>query len=130
MPVTIYESAARAGVSSSTIARVLRGDVRESRPCGAATARLVRQLANEMGYRPNLLPARAFSRGQTHDLGLLCSKIVNSLVCSLPRHGYHLALFPVDLSRDREEVIVYAATEHVLSRGHRYVLRFMHECEV
>jgi LacI family transcriptional regulator len=68
--VTIYEIAKRAGVSSTTVARVLRGDVRESYRKGAETARRVRAIAKEMGYRPNLR-ARAFSRRRTRSVGLV-----------------------------------------------------------
>jgi len=64
MSVTIYEIAERAGVSSSTVARVLRGDVKETQQRSLKNATRIRRIANEMGYRPNRL-ARAFSRGRT-----------------------------------------------------------------
>jgi LacI family transcriptional regulator len=116
MSVTIYEIAERAGVSSSTVARILRGDVRESQRRSAANAQRIRDLANEMGYRPNLR-ARAFSRGRTHGIGLLYTDdawifegvntaVVNSLVRSLQREGYHLVFCPVDESSSWEEVVL------------------------
>ena len=116
MSVTIYEIAERAGVSSSTVARILRGDVRESHRRSAATAQRIRQLATEMGYRPNLR-ARAFSRGRTHGIGLLYTddawifegvntEVVNSLVRSLQREGYHLVFCPVDESGSWEEIVL------------------------
>lgn len=116
MSVTIYEIAERAGVSSSTVARVLRGDVRESQIRGVATAHRVRQLATEMGYRPNLR-ARAFSRGRTHGIGLLYTddawvfegvnmEVVNSLIRSLRCEGYHLVFCPVDESGSWEETVL------------------------
>lgn len=116
MSVTIYEIAERAGVSSSTVARILRGDVRESHRRSAATAQRIRQLASEMGYRPNLR-ARAFSRGRTHGIGLLYTddawifegvntEVVNSLVRSLKREGYHLVFCPVDESGSWEEIVL------------------------
>ena len=69
MSVTIYEIAERAGVSSSTVARILRGDVR-NRIGGASKRPRESGARHEMGYRPNLR-ARAFSRGRTHGIGLL-----------------------------------------------------------
>src|SRR3972149_4920323 len=114
MSVTIYEIAERAGVSSSTVARILRGDVQGARRRSAATAQRIRRLAREMGYRPNVR-ARAFSRGRTHGIGLLYTddawifegvntEVVNSLVRSLQREGYHLVFCPVDQSGSWGEI--------------------------
>jgi LacI family transcriptional regulator len=116
MSVTIYEIAERAGVSSSTVARILRGDVKESHRRSVETARRIRRIANEMGYRPNLR-ARAFSRGRTHGIGLLYTddawifegmntEVVNSLVRSLQRAGYHLVFAPIDDSGSWEEIVL------------------------
>src|SRR3990172_11878636 len=116
MSVTIYEIAERAGVSSSTVARILRGDVRGSHRRSAATAERIQQLAREMGYRPNLR-ARAFSRGRTHGIGLLYTddawifegvntEVVNSLVRSLQREGYHLVFAPIDETGSWEEIVL------------------------
>jgi DNA-binding LacI/PurR family transcriptional regulator len=116
MPVTIYEIAERAGVSSSTVARVLRGDVKESHRRSAETAERIRRLASEMGYRTNLR-ARAFSRGRTHGIGLLYTddawifegmntQVVNSLVRSLQKAGYHLVFAPIDSSGSWEEIVL------------------------
>jgi LacI family transcriptional regulator len=116
MSVTIYEIAERAGVSSSTVARILRGDVKESHRRSVETAQRIRRIANEMGYRPNLR-ARAFSRGRTHGIGLLYTddawifegmntEVVNSLVRSLQRAGYHLVFAPIDDSGSWEEIVL------------------------
>jgi LacI family transcriptional regulator len=116
MSVTIYEIAERAGVSSSTVARILRGDVKESHRRSVETAKRIRRLASEMGYRPNLR-ARAFSRGRTHGIGLLYTddawifegmntEVVNSLVRALQRAGYHLVFAPIDESGAWEEIVL------------------------
>ena len=116
MSVTIYEIAERAGVSSSTVARILRGDVRKSHRRSAETAERIRQLAPEMGYRPNLR-ARAFSRGRTRGIGLLYTddawifegvntEVVNSLVRSLQHEGHHLVFCPIDDSGAWEEIVL------------------------
>ena len=116
MSVTIYEIAKQAGVSSSTVARILRGDVRESQVRSVATAKRIRKIANELGYRPNVL-ARAFSRGRTHEIGLLYTDdawvfegvntdVVNSLIRSLRCAGYHLVFCPVDESGSWEDIVL------------------------
>jgi LacI family transcriptional regulator len=116
MSVTIYEIAERAGVSSSTVARILRGEVKESHRRSVETARRIRSIALEMGYRPNLR-ARAFSRGRTHGIGLLYTddawifegmntKVVASLVRALQRNGYHLVFAPIDDSGSWEEIVL------------------------
>src|SRR5689334_16799479 len=116
MPVTIYEIAALAGVSSSTVARILRGDVKESHRRSAETAKRIRRLAREMGYRPNLR-ARAFSRGRTHGIGLLYTddkwifegmntEVVHSLVRAVQRSKYHLVFAPIDSSGAWEEIVL------------------------
>jgi LacI family transcriptional regulator len=116
MSVTIYEIAERAGVSSSTVARILRGEVKESQRRGAKTAHRIRTLAKEMGYRPNLR-ARAFSRGCTHGIGLLYTdgtwifdgmnaEVVKSLVRALQCAGFHLVFAPVDESGKWEEIVL------------------------
>src|SRR3954466_2301517 len=116
MSVTNYEIAERAGVSSSTVARILRGDVKESDPLLAETAKLIRRLATEMGYRPRLR-ARAFSRGRTHGIGLLYTddawifegmntQVVNSLVRAVQRSKYHLVFAPIDATGSWEEIVL------------------------
>jgi DNA-binding LacI/PurR family transcriptional regulator len=116
MSVTIYEIAKQAGVSSSTVARALRGDVRETQVRSALTAKKIRRIAAELGYRTNVV-ARAFSRGRTHGIGLLYTddawlfegvnmNVVNSLIRSLHGQGYHLVLCPVDESGSWERVVL------------------------
>src|SRR6476646_717774 len=116
MAVTIYEIAELAGVSSSTVARILRGDVKGSHRRSAETAKRIRTLATEMGYRPNLR-ARAFSRGRTHGIGLLYTddawifegmntQVVGSLVRALQRSNYHLVFAPIDATSSWEEIVL------------------------
>jgi LacI family transcriptional regulator len=116
MSVTIYQIAELAGVSSSTVARVLRGDDRKSYRRSAETAERIRQLAREMGYRPNLR-ARAFSRGRTHGVGLLYTddawifegvntEVVNSLVRTLQYRGHHVVFCPIDEGGAWQEIVL------------------------
>ncbi len=115
MPVTIYEVAERAGVSSSTVARIMRGDVKEVQERSAETANRVRRIAKELGYRTNRR-ARALSRGVTHGIGLLYSsdrwlfegvntQVINSLVGALQEDGYHLVFVPLGGNDGWEDII-------------------------
>src|SRR5688500_3501649 len=53
MPVTIELIAQRAGVSPSTVARVLRGDVKGAQARSARKVSEIRRISEELGYRPN-----------------------------------------------------------------------------
>jgi DNA-binding LacI/PurR family transcriptional regulator len=61
--VTIEQIAARAGVSPGTVSRVLNGRNKENRAAIAARARRIRDIALDMGYRPNVA-ARSMLTGR------------------------------------------------------------------
>jgi DNA-binding LacI/PurR family transcriptional regulator len=69
---TINDVAARAGVSISTVSRVMRqgGDVSDS------TRERVQRVVDELGYRPSAI-ARALVSGETRVLALLVSDLSN-----------------------------------------------------
>ena len=115
-PATIYDIAREAGVSSSTVARVLRGDTKGDRKDSAERAARIRQIADNLGYRPNLR-ARAFSEQRTKGVGLLYTddawvfegvndKVLQGLVRELRKHDHHLLLVPVDAGGDWEELLL------------------------
>jgi len=66
MPITIADVAARAGVSKTTVSRVLNG----KGELDIATASRVRKVIDELGYVPS---ARAvgLARGRTRIVGML-----------------------------------------------------------
>src|SRR3954469_7164350 len=116
MAVTIYQIAELAGVSSSTVARILRGDVKESHRRRAETAKRIRRLASEMGYRPNLRAPRFFG-GRPHGIGLLYTddkwifegmntQVVHSLVRAVQHAKCHLVFAPIDSSGAWEEIVL------------------------
>jgi LacI family transcriptional regulator len=115
MAATIYEIAARAGVSSSTVARVLRGDVKGASPRAATRVAHIRRLAEEMGYRRNWR-ARAFSNCKTHALGLfhtntawICEgtmgEIAGAFANAARDLGYHVVIVPYDAQGKWRELI-------------------------
>jgi LacI family transcriptional regulator len=116
MPATIYDIARQAGVSSSTVARVLRGDTKGDRRDSAERAARIREIAHDLGYRPNLR-ARAFSERRTKGVGLLYTddawvfegvndQVIQGLVQELRRHGHHLLLVPIDDGGDWKEMVL------------------------
>jgi LacI family transcriptional regulator len=116
MPATIYDIARQAGVSSSTVARVLRGDTKGDRRDSAERAARIREIAHRLGYRPNLR-ARAFSEQRTKGVGLLYTddawvfegvndQVLQGLVRELRKHDHHLVLTPVDDGGDWKELVL------------------------
>lgn len=115
MPVTIYEIAERAGVSSSTVARVLRGDVKGSSRGAAKRAATIRRLAAEMGYQRNWR-ARAFSNCKTHAVGLfhahtawICEgtmgEVAGAFTDAMRDLGYHVVIVPYDADGHWHELL-------------------------
>ena len=96
-PVTLRKIAALAGVSPSTVSRVLNRDpnVRISEP---SRSRIL-SIASETGYRPNRL-ARSLKYQRTHVIGMLIPDITNPLFSALFKSvddvastaGYHVIL--------------------------------------
>jgi LacI family transcriptional regulator len=96
MPITIADVAARAGVSKTTVSRVLNG----KGELDVATASRVRQVIEELGYVPS---ARAvgLARGRTRIVGMLVPSltwpwigdVVQGAVDVLESESYGLLLF-------------------------------------
>lgn len=74
MSVTIVDIAKRAGVSPSTVSRVISGNPRISE----ATARRVKAIMDELGYHPNAM-AKSLVQGVTHTIGLLLPRSAEEL---------------------------------------------------
>ena len=102
--VTIKDIARRAGVSPSTVSNVLNG--RFDR-VSEETARRVRQVVEEMGYRPNPM-ARGLAGKRTDTLGVVVSSIVPHVFAHAvagaqgvaERFGYNIVLCD---NRNKEE---------------------------
>lgn len=72
MPLTIKDVAERAGVSVSTVSRVLTANA----PVQDATKRAVEDAIRELGYRPNGL-ARSLRNRETKTIGLIIPDVAN-----------------------------------------------------
>ncbi|MEL6168643.1 MAG: LacI family DNA-binding transcriptional regulator [Pseudomonadota bacterium] len=94
--VTSLEVARRAGVSQSAVSRVFTKGASVS----DKTAEKVRQAAEELGYRPNVL-ARAMASGKSRMIGLVVAYLDNyfypealeKLSTALQSRGYHVLVF-------------------------------------
>jgi LacI family transcriptional regulator len=106
---TIEDVAERAGVSISTVSRV----VNQSVPVEPGTEARVREAIDELGYRPNLL-ARSFRRRVTQTIGLLVPDISNPFFAEVARaiedagfaSGYSVVLCNSDLSEVKQETYI------------------------
>lgn len=94
--VTSAEVATRAGVSQSAVSRVFTPGASAS----AKTIKKVRDAAEELGYRPNVL-ARAMVSGKSRIIGLVVAYLDNHfypvalelLSNALQERGYHILIF-------------------------------------
>lgn len=104
-PVTMKEIAAAAGVSQSTISRVLN-ERSAAVPISETTKQRILAVAAELGYRPNPL-ARALRGGGTALLGVIVraigdpflSNVVQEVVTASQRRGYNVVLAQAGESR-------------------------------
>lgn len=102
---TMADIARRAGVSTSTVSRVINGTV----AVDPATEERVRAAIRELHYRPNLL-ARSFRRRVTHTIGLLVPDNSNPFFAELARaiedigfaEQYNVILCNSDLSETKQ----------------------------
>jgi len=103
--VTVRDVAERAGVSISTVSRVLTGNA----PVSKELHQRVVAAIEELGYRPNAL-ARGLRVRRTAVLGLIVPDITNPFFSQLARvielhahlHGYSILLCNSENSRERE----------------------------
>lgn len=106
---TMEDIGRRAGVSASTVSRVINQNV----AVDPATEERVRAAIDELGYRPNLL-ARSFRRRITHTIGLLVPDNSNPFFAEVARmiedagfrEGYSVILCNSDLSKDKQAAYV------------------------
>ncbi|MFI0357586.1 LacI family DNA-binding transcriptional regulator [Actinomadura sp. 9N407] len=101
--VTIADVAARAGVSTATVSRVLSG----RGPVSDAMGRRVRSAAEDLGYQVNTI-ARALRDGRTGTVGMVVPSITNPFFTSLVESVEHVLgqegkeLFLCDARSDAE----------------------------
>lgn len=105
--VTIYDIAARLGVSTSTVSRVLSN---KNYPVSAELESSIRKVAAEMNYYPNL-SARNLKKQNSRHVGIVIPSIANPYYSSVLRgiedvayeNGYSLFICSGDRNADREQ---------------------------
>jgi DNA-binding LacI/PurR family transcriptional regulator len=104
--VTIYQVAAEAGVSPSTVSNLLNGRAGRMLP---ATRLRVEAAIEQLGYRPNRA-ARQLRTGRNQVIGLVVPSVANPFWGTFARHleaaaleaGYHVLLCNSERDPDRE----------------------------
>lgn len=106
--VTSQAVAEKAGVSRSAVSRVFTPGASVSEK----TARKVRKVADELGYRPNVL-ARGLLTGRSRMIGLVVAYLDNQfypgalekLSAALEDQGYHVLIFMASQTADNIEEV-------------------------
>ncbi|MEO0514912.1 MAG: LacI family DNA-binding transcriptional regulator [Planctomycetota bacterium] len=92
MPATLQQIADKAGVTRSQVSRVLNGRYKENRPAIAQRAANIRQIAEELGYRPNAA-ARSTSNGRFGQAAFItCGDLGFDWFAPELLHGIHQGL--------------------------------------
>jgi DNA-binding LacI/PurR family transcriptional regulator len=107
VPVTLAEIARAAGVSVSTVSRALTND---RHPLKEETRQRIINLAEEMGYNPNLV-ARSLQSKRTHTVGVIVDRMrspfaaatVQGIQDGLRLAGYSVSI--INSNRDQDLVI-------------------------
>lgn len=113
--ITIEDVASQSGVSMTTVSHVFSGH----RPVSVETQRLVKEVADRLGYRPNAV-ARSLRSQRTQTIMIVVPDITNSFYPEYARSlqdvvaaaGYHSLLCNTD-AREAEEL---AFLEEAISR--------------
>ena len=121
--ITSAQVARLAGVSQSAVSRVFTPGASVS----FKTAQKVRNAANELGYRPNVL-ARSLITGKSHIIGLVVSylnnqfypEVLEKLSNGLQAEGYHVLVFMAAQTAENidevlEEILDYQVDGIVLA---------------
>lgn len=105
MKLTIYDVAEKAGVSISTVSKVMN-----NQPIGKKTKQKVLKVAEELNYKPSVL-ASALTGKRTSTIGFLLPDISNSVIAEMARavedraveYGFNLVICSTDFKAEKEE---------------------------
>ena len=117
MPITLNELAKVAGVSASTVSRALN---ESEHPVNDETRQRILALANELGYRPNMV-ARGLKMDRTYAIGIIVDNIVSPFSPTIIRgiqdelkgHNY----FSVIMNTDWDPEVETEAIHQLISRS-------------
>lgn len=114
-PVTLQDIANRLGISKVSVSKALRGQS----DIGKTTTARVLTMAEEMGYRPNIL-ARKLSAKRTRTIGLVVPKIAHNFLAQAIDSIYTLAN-----EKEYEIVMMVSEEDEQLERRHIETLMSM-----
>ena len=111
MTITLTELAHKAGVSIDTVSRALN---HSEHPMNEATRERILALANELGYRPNMV-ARSLKTDRTYTIGLIVDNIVSPFTPLIIRgiqdylklHNYFSVIINADLNPELETEAIH-----------------------
>ena len=104
---TVADVARAAGVSMMTVSRVMN----DKPGVGEETRQQIRELANEMGYRPSQI-ARSLATRQTSSIGLVVPDIANPFFAQIARGAedaafeHHYSLFLINTAEEVKREII------------------------
>ena len=115
--VTIHDVAAAAGVSKSTVSRILDERLPRSE---SDTARRVREVAARLGYMRDV-SAASLRRGQTHTIGVIVPRLTDTVMAmlyeALARACARSGRFAIVATTEDEPRADRAAAQTLLQRG-------------
>ncbi|MDR3574322.1 MAG: LacI family DNA-binding transcriptional regulator [Anaerolineaceae bacterium] len=111
MPITLNELAKAAGVSASTVSRALN---ESEHPVNDETRQRILALANELGYRPNMV-ARSLKMDRTYAIGIIVDNIVSPFSPTIIRgiqdelksHNYYSVIMNTDWDPEVETEAIH-----------------------
>jgi LacI family transcriptional regulator len=109
MAATIHDVAREAGVSASTVSRVLNG----SAPVNEEKRRRVLRAVEKLNYRPNAL-ARSLKKKRTHSIGLIVPDITNPFFAEVAK-GVE------DVAREYGYTVILCNSENDPARERTYL---------
>lgn len=113
---TLADVAQRAGVSESSVSRILNGQRKANRPSSIKQVQRVLDIAHEMGYQPNLA-ARAMRKGRTHQIAVLFPELTN------PASGQNVEAIERALNKTGNRLVL-GLTERSIKRATEYIQGF------
>ncbi|MAX26968.1 MAG: hypothetical protein CMJ19_20940 [Phycisphaeraceae bacterium] len=113
---TLSDVARHAGVSESSVSRILNGQRKANRPSSRKQVQRVLAIAQELGYQPNLA-ARAMRSGRTHQIGVLFPELSN------PASGQTVEAIERALLKSGNRMVI-GLSERSIDRAREYLQGF------
>lgn len=125
---TVHEIAKEAGVSVSTVSRVLRNETKGKRVDSAARSVRIREIAERLGYT-QCWRATSFANGKTCGIGLISEhsewlfygmmgQLAGELSAALNELGYHLVVIPVEAGGSWKQLVSGGRVDGVVVLHH------------